>query len=163
MSETEPGRYPYTFSRDVVFGDLDAMGHLNNLVLLRLMETGRIGYMVHVGLAKHDELTYVLARVEADFRSQGRFGETLTCGTRVSHIGRTSFTMEHAVWRGDMSLLASGLSVLVALGADKATPISVPEQWRRVINDREKDTTELASTPSHHAPAQQVGSSLDQA
>ncbi|MPZ60525.1 MAG: hypothetical protein GEU93_04350 [Propionibacteriales bacterium] len=121
-----------------MFGDLDAMGHMNNLALLRLLETGRIDYMVRTGLAAYDELTYVLARLETDFRSQGQFGDHLTCGTRITKLGRTSFTMEQSVWRDDGSILGRSTSILVALGADKATPIPVPERWIQVIQEWEQ-------------------------
>lgn len=125
--------YRHRFSSEVVFGDLDAMGHMNNLALLRLLETGRVGYMVDTGLAGYDELTYVLARLETDFRRQGQFGDFLTCGTRIATVGRTSFTMEQAIWRDDKTVLVRGASVLVALSEDKATPMPVPDRWRQVI------------------------------
>lgn len=136
--------YRHTFSSEVVFGDLDAMGHMNNLALLRLLETGRVGYMVDIGLAGYDELTYVLARLETDFRNQGRFGDRLTCGTRITGMGRTSFTMEQAIWRNDGTVLVRGMSVLVALSPDKATPISVPDRWRQMIADWEQGELEDA-------------------
>lgn len=145
MSETttvEEGVYRHRFSSDVVFGDLDAMGHMNNLALLRLLETGRVGYMVHTGLAGYDELTYVLARLETDFRHQGQFGDRLTCGTRVASLGRTSFTMEQEIWRTDGTVLVRGRSVLVALSPDKATPMSVPTKWRQAIADWEQSEFE---------------------
>lgn len=136
--------YRHRFSSEVVFGDLDAMGHMNNLALLRLLETGRVGYMVDTGLAGYDELTYVLARLETDFRSQGQFGDRLTCGTRIAGMGRTSFTMEQAIWRDDGTVLVRGRSVLVALSPDRATPMSVPDRWRRVIADWEQHELEDA-------------------
>lgn len=140
MSEptVEEGVYRHRFSSDVVFGDLDAMGHMNNLALLRLLETGRVGYMVDTGLAGYDELTYVLAYLETDFRHQGQFGDRLTCGTRIASVGGTSFTMQQEIWRDDWTVLLSGRSVLVALSPDKATPMSVPAKWRQRIADWER-------------------------
>ena len=138
----EEHRYRHRCSSEVVFGDLDSMGHMNNLALLRLLETGRVGYMVETGLAGHTELTYVLARLEADFRAQGQFGDRLTCGTRIATLGRTSFTMEQSVWREDHTVLLRGRSVLVALADDKQTPASVPQRWRQVITQWEPGEVE---------------------
>ena len=131
--------YRHQFSSRVTFGDLDAMGHMNNLALLRLLETGRVGYMVDTGMARHDELTYVLARLETDFRAQGLFGDHLTCGTRITRLGRTSFTMDQRIWRDDGAVLVGSTSILVALGPDKATPIPVPDRWRAAIQDWERN------------------------
>lgn len=136
----EDGRslaYRHTVSSTVVFGDLDAMGHMNNLALLRLLETGRVAYMVDTGLAAHDELTYVLARLETDFRSQGHYGDRLACDTRVARLGTTSFTMEQEIRRDDGTVLVEARSIMVALGPDQATPITVPDRWRKVIRDWE--------------------------
>jgi len=136
--------YRHRFSSDVVFGDLDAMGHMNNLALLRLLETGRVGYMVDTGLAGYDELTYVLARLETDFCNQGQFGDRLTCGTRIVSVGTTSFTMEQAIWRDGGNLLLRGRSVMVALSPDQVTPMSVPDRWRQLIADWERREREGA-------------------
>lgn len=134
MTEPEEARlYRHRCSSRVTFGELDAMGHMNNLSLLRLLETGRVDYMVATGLAGYDELTYVLARLETDFRKQGLYGDNLTCGTQVTALGRTSFTMDQHIWRDDGSLLIGSRSILVALAPDKATPIPVPDRWRKVI------------------------------
>jgi acyl-CoA thioester hydrolase len=139
MPEAEESRlYRHQFASRVTFGDLDAMGHMNNLALLRLLETGRVDYMVDTGMAGYDELTYVLARLETDFSKQGLFGDNLTCGTRITRLGRTSFTMEQRIWRDDATVLVGSTSVLVALGSDKATPIPVPARWRELIHDWEQ-------------------------
>lgn len=130
--------YRHRLSSEVVFGDLDAMGHMNNLALLRLLETGRVGYMVDAGLAGYDELSYVLARLETDFRNQGQFGDRLTCGTRITGTGRTSFTMDQTIWHEDGTVLVRGTSVLVALSPDMVTPMSVPDRWRQLIADWER-------------------------
>lgn len=135
------GGYRHEVASQVVFGDLDAMGHMNNLAMMRLLETGRVGYLVDNGLAGYDELTYVLARLEVDFRDQGHYGDRLTCGTRITGLRRTSFTMEQSVWRYDGTVLLDGVSVLVTLGPDKATPAPVPRRWREHLQRHECDAT----------------------
>ena len=42
----------FRFSHDAeaVFGDLDAMGHVNNVVYLKWIETARIAYWIHVSI-----------------------------------------------------------------------------------------------------------------
>lgn len=129
--------FRHRISSRVTFGDIDAMGHMNNLALLRLLETGRVDYMVDLGLAGHNELTYVLARLETDFRKQGLYGDQLCCGTRIIRLGRTSMTMDQRIWRADGEVLIGSRSVLVALAPDKVTPSEVPGSWRQRIADWE--------------------------
>lgn len=119
------------------FGDIDAMGHLNNVALLRLLETGRVDYMVDLGLARFNELSFVLARLEVDFTAQGFFANELTCGSRVCRLGRTSMTLEQRVWRSNDTVVGEGRSILVALGPDAVTPVPLPQQWRERIAEWE--------------------------
>ena len=129
--------FGHRVSAKVRFGDLDAMGHLNNVALLRILETSRVDYMVDLGLAAHDELTYVLAHLDVDFRAQAFFGEELVCGTRVGRVGRTSITMEQRIW-GPGRTVAEARSVLVSLGPDAVTPSPVPAPWRERIGQWER-------------------------
>ena len=38
--------YPYQYELDVVFRDLDAMGHVNNAVYFTYLETARLRYLM---------------------------------------------------------------------------------------------------------------------
>lgn len=136
MAETRE-QYVHQISSRVRFGDLDAMGHLNNCALLRVLESGRVEYMVDLGLAGPSELTFVLAHLDVDFRAQAFFGETLHCGSRTSRFGVTRFVLEQNVWREDV-VVAEARSVLVALGPDAASPVPVPERWRSQIAEWER-------------------------
>lgn len=122
-------RFVHQITSQVRFGDLDAMGHLNNCALLQVLESARVEYMVNLGLAGPAELTYVLAHLDVDFRAQAFFGETLHCGSRTTRLGVTSFVLEQEVWRSDVTV-AEARSVMVALGPDAVSPQPVPEPWR---------------------------------
>lgn len=118
----------------VRFGDLDAMGHLNNIATVQLIETGRVDYMVDLGLGTHDDLTYAIVSLQCDFRAQGYYRDLLTCGTRCSRLGRTSFVVEHEVWKSDGTTLATATTTLVSLAATDATRSApIPADWRRTI------------------------------
>ena len=135
--------YRHQFTETVRFGDLDAMGHLNNLALLRLLETGRVDYMVDLELAAHNELTFVLASLQVDFLAQGFYREELACGSRMCRLGHTSLSFEQEIWRTtDSVTLGHARSVMVTIGDDAATPIPVPEEWRRRIHAWEPQAVE---------------------
>jgi len=101
-----------------VFGDLDAMGHVNNVVYLKWMETARIAYWIHVtgqkahaglpapGGASHEPgpgimsgvlIDMILARTEIDYKSPVSYGEKLDIFVRTSLIKRSSIVFEYAV------------------------------------------------------------------
>jgi acyl-CoA thioester hydrolase len=143
------GGFRHRVEASVRFGDLDAMGHLNNLALMRMLETGRIDYMVDLGLGTHTELTYVLASLDVDFRAQSHFRDQLLCGSRVSRIKRSSMVLAQRVWRpADDTVVAEAESVIVALGSDGATPVAIPPAWRRRIRDWEPEPVEQQESVS---------------
>lgn len=118
----------------VRFADLDSMGHLNSIATLELIETGRVNYMVDLGLGTHDVLTYAIVSLQCDFRAQGYFGELLTCGTRIARFGRSSFVIEHEIWKADGTTLASATTTLVTMAADDPSRSApVPEDWREKV------------------------------
>lgn len=94
------------------------MGHVNNVVFLRWIETVRIAYWIevtgqrpHAGLprpggASHEPgpgvmsgvlIDMILARTEIDYRSPVSYGERLEVGVRTARIGRSSIVFEYAV------------------------------------------------------------------
>lgn len=119
----------------VRFADLDSMGHLNNIAVLQLLETGRVDYMVDLGLGTHDVLTYALVSLHCDFRAQGHYGELLTCGTKIARFGRTSFVIEHEVWKPDGTTVATASSTMVTMGEDTTRSAPIPDGWREKVED----------------------------
>jgi acyl-CoA thioester hydrolase len=123
--------YRFVLERDVEFRDIDVAGHVNNAVHLTYLETARIRYLIEVlGPQFAYAVSLILARIEVDFRSPGRFPETLEIGARVTRLGTKSFDMEHEVRGGDGRLVLEASSVLVAYDYEASAPIEIPEDWR---------------------------------
>jgi acyl-CoA thioester hydrolase len=117
----------------VRFRDIDAFGHVNNAVFFSYLELARIRYLLEI--LQPDEpiqrLPLILARVELDFRSPIAFGEDVEVETRVDHVGRTSFRMEHRMTAGPDGRLAGDVqTVLVTYDYETSRPIPVPDDWR---------------------------------
>jgi acyl-CoA thioester hydrolase len=117
--------YPWIRREHVRFRDVDAMGHVNNAVYSTYLEQARIGILGGLD-------TFILARVEIDFRAELRAGEQVEVHSRCARIGTKSFDLEHQIWAADR-LVAEARSVLV--GYDYALGASVPltEDLRRKL------------------------------
>jgi acyl-CoA thioester hydrolase len=147
----------YRFSHDAeaVFGDLDAMGHVNNVVFLKWIETARIAYWIHLtgqsthqglasrGGASHEPgpgvmsgalIDMILARTEIDYRSPVSYAERLDVFVRTSLIRRSSLVFEYAVVaRADERIVAEARTVVVCYdyGLQRSKP--VPDKIRASI------------------------------
>jgi acyl-CoA thioester hydrolase len=77
---------------EVPYGDIDAMGHLNNVAYLRYLEFARQKYwLAMLGSSDFWDIDFVVARTEIDYRSSVEMGEVLEIDIRVSRMGSSSF------------------------------------------------------------------------
>ncbi len=127
--------FHFSCDAEAVFGDLDAMGHVNNVVYLKWIETARIAYWIHVtgqkphaglptqGGASHEPgpgimsgvlIDMILARTEIDYKSPVSYGEKLEVFVRTSLIKRSSIVFEYVVAaKSDSRLVAQAKTVVV--------------------------------------------------
>ena len=115
--------FPFTHRERVRFRDVDSMGHANNAVYSTYLEEARIGVLGNLS-------SFILARVEIDFRAELRMGEEIEVRTRCSRIGTKSFDLEHEI-RAAGRLVAAARSVLVAYDYERGTSVPVPDDIRR--------------------------------
>lgn len=123
--EIEPGRYRVALR----WGDMDALGHVNQAVYHELLEEARTALIT--GLPTPQKGAFVMARVELNYRREiplhDRYVEVTM---RVESIGRSSLTVSQQIFRSDGELAADGLSVLVAWNAAQrgSRPLSDDER-----------------------------------
>src|SRR3990172_131891 len=92
--------YPVVVDVVVVWGSMDALGHVNNIVFLQYFETARIAYLERVGIGFADlgssEHGVIVAANSCRYRVPVTFPDTLSVGVRVSALGNDRMIMEHA-------------------------------------------------------------------
>ncbi len=129
------GDFAHRVSMDVRFADTDAMGHVNNAVYLTYCEMARIRYWSDVTgepvAAGHEGAeSLILAEARITYRAPVFHTETVTVETRATHIGRSSFTLEHRLTScapgGSPRLVALSESVMVRYDyrTDRPAPLS---------------------------------------
>jgi acyl-CoA thioester hydrolase len=119
--------WPVTYTRKVRYSDTDAQGiAFNGNYATYFDDTitdlfGAIGY-------RWGEVEVVLARMEIDFRSPARLGETIVTGARVERVGKTSLTIRLATWeeREDRPV-ADATQIQVVVSGEDFRPIPVPD------------------------------------
>ena len=115
------------------WGDMDALGHLNQAVYHELLEEARIAMMQ--ALATPAGGAFVLARVELNYRREIPLAyRHVEVTMEVLEIGRASITAAQRVVRADGELAADGISVLVAW--------DVRERRSRPLSDGERAALE---------------------
>ena len=127
--------YHYTSRIEVQFRDCDPLGHVNNAVYVTYFEIARFAYCRDaLGFTIEDAVgseSFIMARVECNFRSQARLGDRLDVRIRIGDIGRSSFTFEYEiVQQADGRVVADGKSVQVSYDYTQQQSIPVPDEFR---------------------------------
>ena len=120
------------------WGDMDAMGHLNNGSYFRYLETGRIDWMVSIGCepAPLGEGP-VIANAFCNFYKQLEYPGNVRLKMYVSDPGRTTFetwaTMEREDTPGVICAAGGATTIWVDFPAQKAK--TLPDWIRELVSD----------------------------
>jgi acyl-CoA thioester hydrolase len=129
--------YQVIVTLPVLWGDQDALGHVNNTVYFRWLESARIEHGRRSGLLtllEQERIGPILAAQSCNYRMPLTFPDTVHIGIRVVRIGRTSVSMEHLiVSEAHAAIAADGTSTTVVLDYCSNRPHPVPEHIRQAI------------------------------
>lgn len=123
---------------EVPYGDIDAMGHLNNVAYLRYLEWARQKYWLAMrGSVEFLDIDFVVARCEIDYRSSAFMGEILEVEIHVARMGNSSFDFSYRVTGADGRLVAEATTTQVCFDwhTRRKTPLST--ERRREIEEFE--------------------------
>jgi acyl-CoA thioester hydrolase len=126
--------FPVTVPITVHWGDMDALGHVNNARYFTWFESARIALFERVGLVAvgSPEVGPILASTRCDFLAPVRYPAELVAGTRVERLGNTSFTMGYGVaHRAEPGrLVARGEGVVVLIDYTSGAKVPIPAELR---------------------------------
>ena len=135
--ETLHSEYPSVVSLPVLWGDMDAFQHVNNTACIRWFESSRIRLLEQTdlsGLMDVRGVAPILASVTCNYRRQLSYPDTVHIGSRVSRVGNTSLTIEHAVVSEARDCVASdGQSVVVCFDYKTQRPTRVAGELRDAV------------------------------
>jgi acyl-CoA thioester hydrolase len=121
----------------VQWGEMDALGHVNNARFFTWFESARIALFQRIGVATSQpaDIGPILATTTCDFLKPVVYPATLTVTAKVSRVGETSLGMEYEVRdAGDESqIYARGSSVAVLIDYRTMKKVFVPEEIREAI------------------------------
>lgn len=127
-----------TIEQQIRWGDLDALGHVNNIVFFQFAESGRMAYFETLKITDFKEAPLDgpgMVSAQLNFRRQLKYPGTVRVTTHVIRIGEKSFTMHYTLRDTiDDFIVADGESIMVWVdyAISRAKPLSM-EFIERVI------------------------------
>jgi len=122
------------------FGDIDILGHINNIVPAQWFELGRTAVMqlfdTELKLTKE---TFPLMMVHSDYDFVDQlFLKEVEIKTWISKIGTKSFTVSHEAWQeGRLCVKGNAVIVYYDFKIKKSTPI--PDDKRKLLEQHLKE------------------------
>lgn len=124
--------YPVVLSQEIIWGDMDAFGHINNTVYFRYFENARIAYFDQIGIPeqmKQFGLGPILATTQCNFKLPLDYPDRIHIATRASILSPKKFNMEYVVFSEKCSAIAAegdGLIVYFDYANKKSCEIPNP-------------------------------------
>ncbi len=121
----------------VAWGDMDAFGHVNNVVYLRWFESGRMALFQAVDIPTKDvgdKAGPILAKTTCSFKLPVSFPDTVTVHTTIGRVGTKSFTMHYRIDSEAFGATAAeGDATIVWYDYANAATAPVPDALREAL------------------------------
>ena len=135
--------YPVIFEQKIAWGDMDAFGHVNNVMYYRYMESARIWYFDHLDIFSYDVNT-VVASNQCKYLKPIFYPDVLHIGVRVEELRNSAMRMSYALYSTQQNdIVALGEAVVVFVDKVEMKKTLMPQIIREKI-------IALENTIQHH-------------
>jgi acyl-CoA thioester hydrolase len=125
--------YPIVHMQPVAWGDMDAFGHVNNVLYYRYMESARIRYMDELNIFQHDVYT-VVASNQCKYIRPVFYPDQLKIGARVEEMRNSALRMSYLLWsEQQQAIVALGEAVMVCVDKENMLKLPIPEIIRQKV------------------------------
>lgn len=130
-------RSPVSIEIPIAWGEMDALGHVNNVVYFRYLESARVAYLRRLGWLDREPSTrsgFILQSVQARFRRPLAYPDVVRVTSRLASIESDRFTLEHEVISRDLADVAAiGKGTVVAYNYAIGSKIPIERELRSAI------------------------------
>ncbi|WP_180168571.1 thioesterase family protein [Acinetobacter sp. YH01003] len=130
--------YPIVFEQRVAWGDMDAFGHVNNVIYYRYIESARLYYLDHLKILQQDVLT-VIASNQCKYIRPVVYPDILKIGVRVEELRNSAMRMHYLIYsEAQQMVVAEADAVIVCVDRVNMQKTLIPENVRAGIHKIEK-------------------------
>jgi acyl-CoA thioester hydrolase len=146
MIQSKISDYPVVVEVPVAWGEMDAFGHVNNIVYFRYFETARIAYFEKLNMPEfigRDPIGPILAETSCRFWAPLTYPDSVSVGARVVSVGEDRFVMAYGVYSHRLDRFAAeGDGILVCFDYRQNKKAPVPPKLRQRIEEIERTVSE---------------------
>ena len=127
-----------------LWGDVDSFGHVNNIIYLKWCERSRVELfrkMYDVKTLDTENIQLgsgvgpILANFNCNYRTPIKYPDVIYIKTRISHIGNTSYGIEHQMYskNNDEKIVFDGSSVIVMVNYKNETKFQLDSEMKKTL------------------------------
>jgi acyl-CoA thioester hydrolase len=148
MEEFGMDGYHVVFEHEVLFRDLDAMRHVNNVTFIALMEDARMRYWKALRkVHRLRDINFIMAEITCRYLSPAYLGETIRIGIRVRNLGNKSFQFEYRMEdKASGRPITEGRSVQVMFDYQQQKSVPLRQEMRDSVASLEQVPLEELSS-----------------
>lgn len=136
MTETKIAVHQKIFS--IEWGDMDALGHVNNGRYLDYFQQARIEWLESLKLDMKQNEGPVVIHIAATFFKPVVYPATLTLKSSLHGLGNSSLMMDHEIYQNDQ-LMTQGVSKIVWVDYQKNKSVPIPESIRKLFSELKQE------------------------
>ncbi len=129
--------YPVVVLQEVIWGDMDAYQHVNNVVYFRYFENARLEYLQRMRWPEYEDATGIgpiLASTQARFRRALTYPDTIAIGARLLSMGDDRFELAHRIVSRQLAQVSTeGQGTIVAYHYTEGKKVAFPEELKERI------------------------------
>lgn len=132
-------QFPAVYEQKVAWGDMDAFGHVNNVMYYRYIESARIAYFDLLNVFEQDVLT-VVASSQCKYLKPVFYPDVLHIGARVEEMRNSAIRMYYVLYsEKQQQVVAEGEAVVVFVDKVEMNKTAIPLHLRYLIQNIESN------------------------
>lgn len=132
-------QFPAVYEQKVAWGDMDAFGHVNNVMYYRYIESARIAYFDLLNVFEQDVLT-VVASSQCKYLKPVFYPDVLHIGARVEEMRNSAIRMHYVLYsEKQQQVVAEGEAVVVFVDKVEMNKTAIPLHLRDLIQNIESN------------------------
>lgn len=135
--------WPVIVEQDVVWGEMDSYGHVNNTVYFRYFENARLEYFRRLAWPAENpprRIGPILHSTHCRFRKPLAWPDRIAISARIPKLEADRFTIEHLILSEKLGIAAEGWGLIVTFDYGVGAKAAVPPELRASIEKMEGRT-----------------------
>ncbi len=122
--------YAVVYRQTVAWGDMDAVGHVNNVMYYRYIESARVDYLTRIGAS----ISAVIASSSCRYLRPVFFPDVLEIGVQVVEVRNSGFRMNYVLYSTEQKqIVATGDAISVMVDPKTLGKVALSAELREQI------------------------------